>query len=80
MADKRWKFISVVNGLSIIEFDNEQYIEVKNNKHSDYCHRCDLFGTYDDSGCYVFMSNKSKCPAQDREEDCQHSYFIKGGL
>lgn len=79
MADKRWKFVKVVNSLAIIEFDNEQYIEVKNNKHSDYCHRCDLYGTYDDSGCYVFMANKSKCPAQSRE-DLQHSYFIKGGL
>ena len=53
MDDKRWKFISVVNGLTIIEFDNEQYMEVKNNKHSHYCHRCDLFGTYDNDGCYV---------------------------
>lgn len=80
MANKRWKFVKVVNGLSIIEFYNEQYIEVKNNKHSDYCHRCDLFGTYGDSGCYVFMNNKSKCPAQDREDSRHHSYFIKGGL
>lgn len=79
MADKRWKFVSVVNGLTIIEFDNEQYIEVKNNKHSHYCHRCDLFGTYDNDGCYVFMSNKSKCPAQNRE-DPHHSYFIRGGF
>lgn len=79
MADKRWKFVSVVNGLAIIEFDNEQYIEVKNNKHSDYCHRCDLFGTYANDGCYVFMSNKSKCPAKNRE-DPHHSYFVRGGL
>ena len=79
MADKRWKFIEVVNGLSIIEFDGEYYVEIKNNKHSDYCHRCDLFGTYADSGCYVFMNNKSKCPAQNRE-DLHHSYFIKGGV
>ena len=79
MADKRWKLIKVINGLTIIEFDNEQYIEIKNNKHSDYCHRCDLFGTYDNDGCYVFMSKKCKCPAQHREEG-NHSYFIKGGI
>lgn len=79
MADKRWKFVKVVNSLAIIEFDNEQYIEVKNNKHIDFCHRCDLYGTYADSGCYVFMANKSECPAQNRKYP-YHPYFIKGGI
>ena len=86
MDDKRWKFVKVVNGLSIIEFDGECYIEVLNYKHKNYCHKCDLIGTYNDNGCYVFVNNKSRCPAQHNEEHygtklcINHSYFVKGGI
>ena len=79
MADKRWKFVKVVNGLSIIEFDGEYYIEVLNHNHKNYCHRCDLIGSYPENGCLVFMTNNHRCPAQHREEH-NHSYFVKGGI
>ena len=79
MSDKRWKLVKVVNGLSIIEFDNEYYIEIKNKDTEKWCRKCDLIGTYETSGCYVFVKNERKCPAQHREEN-DHSYFIKGGI
>lgn len=79
MADKRWKLVKVVNGLSIVEFDKEHYIEIRNKDRDKWCRKCDLFGTYETSGCYIFVNNKQTCPAQHREED-NHSYFIKGGI
>lgn len=79
MSDKKWKLVKVVNGLSIVEFDNEYYMEIRNKDTEKWCRKCDLIGTYDASRCYVFVKNNRKCPAQHTEEN-NHSYFIKGGV